>query len=365
MPSGPSIPPSGSVARSSVEIERSLTENEAAVVSSLLAGTSEGEELRIKRSGVPRTSYREAKRRLFASGVLVERFLPHPDLLYALRVSFLLSRPHSNELSTAIGALDEDPSTALLWSGDQLVLAVQFHTSLAAGEALHRRVASGSYGQPLVAIAADPKAAQVPVFFDFEGAWNHFMGLPGTVGYPRPLPGNRPLPPRGPPIVRAREALRPLVQAGAAGEPETAANHGTGIAGLPRAQRRLLDGGSLAWRTLLRPDRSPEFKGRGLSTLIAVVGNLRQEGQLFPLFRDLARDCGVAPILLASDGRKVLLLSLGTGLDQVEAARPEVRPRAPVRPVLARHLVSFDSLREPTGRLRVHRYLEFGRLLGG
>jgi hypothetical protein len=356
---GPSTPAAGSSKLPSSDLARTLTQNEATVVSSLLGASQEGVERQIRRSGVPRSSYREAKRRLLSRGLLEPRILPHPALLGTVRVSFLVTRPHADEIAPTVQALADLPEVVTLWSGHQLVFAVVYHGNPSAAETFERRVMRGAFGAPLVHISTDPQIPQVPVFFDFEGAWNRFTGLSGTSGYPRPMLGADPLAPRLPVGPRREADLRRML---APVRSEPGAEEGASTleaSGLPRAQRRWIEAGAVDWRVLLRPELSPSFQGATISNVIFVQGRLQLSGALLPLFRDLAQNCGVSPFVLASDGDKVLLVSLGAGTSSGRDGGPSRPPRSSVRAVLLRHLVSFDSLREPTPSLKVHRYLDF------
>jgi hypothetical protein len=78
--------------------ERNLTENEAVVIKSLLAGSTESGEDRIRDSGLPRSTYRDAKRRIYASGILADRYVPSAVAVSSLRATFLVARPYSNKI---------------------------------------------------------------------------------------------------------------------------------------------------------------------------------------------------------------------------------------------------------------------------
>lgn len=340
-------------------LSRSLSDNEARTVSSLLGASLESEGSRIRAAQVPRTSYLEAKRRLFDAGILEDRYIPHPDVLGVQRVTLLVSRPHSDKIDDVVRALSTIRGAVTVWSGTQLAFAVVFHPTLAESRSFATAIRAEDYGSPLSSIQADPREPRFPVFFDFEGAWNHLCKRRGTVRYPRPLLGSSRL------AVRSRAANRVRDIAAALGRrPFESRDRGTpphllGPAALPREERRLIRDGTVDWRVVLQLDRHLSYNGRDVTSVIFIVGRLRPDRSLPGLFQALTGDCGVSPVLLAGEGSSVLIVGLGTG--QSGAARTGVRPspRRAVRPTLREHLETFDSVREPVGALRMHRFLRF------
>lgn len=339
---------------------RPLSESEARTVSSLLGASLESEESRIRDAQIPRTTYREAKRRLFDAGILEHRYIPHPEILGVQRVTLLVSRPHSDRMAATVRALSGTPGAITVWSGMQLAFALVFHRSIDESEAFMSAVNREAFGPPVSSIELDPREPRFPVFFDFEGAWNHFCNLRGTVRYPRPLLGAVALRPKPRAAGRIRDIASTLMGRPFLPQELRLPPHLLGPATLPREERRLIRDGAVDWRIILQLDRQIAHNGREVSSVIFILGRLRSGRTLPGLFHALAGECGVAPFLLAGDESKVLMIGLGTGeVGRSRALNGPFRQRA-VRPTLREHLESFDSLREPVSSLRIHRFLHFG-----
>ena len=338
---------------------RALSENEARVVSSLLGASLESEEGRIREAHVPRTSYLEAKRRLFELGVLADRYIPHPDILGTQRVTLLVSRPHSDKMGEVIGMLHRTPGAINLWSGTQLAFAIVFHRTAEESKSFMTTVGTGVLGSPLTSIQLDPREPQFPVFFDFEGAWNHLCNRPGTVRYPRPLPGTSRLSIGLRTANRVRDVAETLARRPFSFPERGIPPHLLGPAALPREERRLIRDGAVDWRVVLQLDRQISYSGRALSSVIFITGKLRPDRTLPGLFHALVGECGVSPFLLAGEGRSVLAVGLGTGLGGSSRPSAMALTQRAVRPTLREYFETFDSVREPMGALRIHRYLSF------
>ncbi len=338
---------------------RPLSENEARTVSSLLGASLESEESRIRDVQVPRTSYREAKRRLFEAGVLEDRYIPHPDILGVQRVTLLVSRPHSDRLTEVIRALCLTPGAISVWSGTQLAFAVVFHRTADESRSFGIGLGAEAFGMPLTAIQLNPREPEFPVFFDFEGAWNHFCNRQGTLRYPRPLLGTSPLRVKTRTADRIRDISASLERRPVSFQERRMRPHLLGPAALPREERRLIRDGAIDWRVVLRLDRQISYNGREVSSIIFIMGQLRADRTLPGLFHALAGECGVSPFLLAGEAKNVLIVGLGTGRGGSSRAQARAFPQRAVRPTLREYFETFDSLREPVSALRIHRFLRF------
>lgn len=329
------------------------------MVSSLLGASLESEESRIRETQVPRTTYREAKRRLFEAGLLRDRYLPHPDILGVQRVTLLVTRPRSDEKARVVKSLCEIPGAISVWSGAQLAFAVVFHRSVESGASFLSSIQAESFGSPLTSIQFDPREEHFPVFFDFEGAWNHLCNRPGTTRYPRPLLGASPLRARARRAERTRTIASELMGRPFSTRAPGLGAHLLGPAALPRSERRLLRDGAMDWRVVLQLDRHLAYRGRDVSSAIFILGRLREGRTLPALFQDLAGACGVSPILLAENARQVVMVGLGTGDGATPRAATASPPRRTVRSTLRENFETFDSIREPVSALQIHRFLRF------
>jgi hypothetical protein len=340
--------------------ERSLTENEAIVIKSLLAGSSESGEDRIRESGLPRSTYRDAKRRIYASGILEDRYIPSAVAVGASKISFLVARPFTDRVLEAARALSEVPGTVLCWTSPQILFGVTFFQSEIASRTLIKAVQSGAFGAVVVSMEVDPAPAQIPVYFDFEGAWGHLAGLTGNSRYPRAIPHPRASSLENPVLHRPESSslrqllLRPLVGDGRRHEP-----HLFGPAALPRHQQRWIAQGLVDWRVLLSPQNPPAYRGASVAELMFVRGDLRPGCGPRSLLSELTEVCGVYPFLLVSDGVQVLLGSLATGRFGTSSDSHSVTTRAPVMSTLTVHIDNIECVRQPLSALRAdvdHRY---------
>lgn len=337
---------------------RALTPIEARVMADLLGAGLESEEERIRSLSMARASYQNAKKRIYARGWLVDRYVVAPARLGIREVSFLVSRPFLEKVSGVAEELSVDRGTVVLWEGGHSLFGVLFHPDVAHRESLHRRVEEGAFGEDAFLLTVDATTTSVPIYFDFEGGWCHFARTGAPSRYPRPLPL---APPRStlvpsPPLM---DLLRRPYHAMVTGrEP-----HLLGPAALPRSQRKLLQQGWVEWRPSLGVGRMPPYAGAQLSSLLLLHGVLRQGRELPALFQDLAGRSGVYPFLLASDGTHVLLGGLALGLEGLGGAPAEVRSRAPVFPTLQEYLEQIEFLREPLSTVQVHLLHRYDLLL--
>ncbi len=338
-----------------------LSDNAVRVMTSLLGSTPGTVQSRIRASGLSDSSYRLAQKRLYDSELVDDRYLPVPSALGLHRVSFVLMRPFTDRIREISQLISSEPGAAVVLSGTQIVLGTVFHASEEGADELREKLSSGPGGSVLAFLSLDPQEPRVPVYFDFEGAWAHFVGIKGTVHYPRPLPMG-PGPSRwgrGASLVGSSASLqllrRPFPEFNG-GRP----SHLVGPATLPGSQRRLLVRGLVEWRVMLRPGVVPTCGNRSITHLIVTRGTLRDPNGLPALFSDLAGSCRVFPFLVASDGSEVLIGSLGTGFEAVAQSR-----RRAVLPVISRHLGNLEVVRESMASVKTPLWHRYERLLSG
>jgi hypothetical protein len=200
----------------------------------------------------------------------------------------------------------------------------------------------------------------VPVYFDFEGLWDHWTGNPISVRYPRPLPilpprwwkGKTERPPPSP-------ALALLLARPFGGGVQERPPHLQGPSALPRSQRKLVQGGQVEWRVLPDLARVPPYRGVCLSHVLLVRGDLRPGVRLLDLYRTLIQEARTCPFLLASDGQRVLIGAVtAREVAAIQQSRDGVETTAFVG-ALGSRMSGIDISRLPTAQLQspvCHRY---------
>lgn len=338
---------------------RSLTQAEATVVSALLAARPERERERLRQLGIPRSTYYAVRRRAYVEGWLKDRYIPDPGCLGRPYASFVVARPFAErvqELADPSGPLG---APTVLWASPQLAFAVFFHAELAdaarVGEHWTRehRVASE------VTVTADVRGPSIPVYFDFEGAWDHMARVQGTLAYPHGLGGalasDEEAAPLTPHTVWALSNLlaRPFrpQQGGEDG-------HQTGVFGLPFSERRLLTRGWVSHRVLLNPATVPAYPGRAGDRLFLIIGEPKPGAKPESLFARLTRECRVFPFLYVVGRQRWLIGALG-GEPAAPNADDDRRERVPVLPTLTEAMEGIQIFQEPLSALSMisdHRY---------
>jgi hypothetical protein len=342
-----------------------LTDNEARVALSILSGGLESEEDRMRSSGIPRTTYRTAKRRLYSEGILEDRFVPNPCEIGIPRVSFLLTRPSVEKAGYVVESLAKVPGTVELWSGTQIVFAVIFHDSVTASESFQRKAINGDFGNVLsliqIVTAEHPTPlSRVPVYFDFEGAWIRYCGSAATRSYPCPLP----FPHNGSGSREDSQKAVPSSIASLLTRHFSRPSHLIGPSSMPRSQMKSLRLGKVEWRVFLSLSHLNTLKYRGMTfqDVVFIAGKLRKPGGLSEFFPDLV-NCNVRPFLLASDDNSVLMANLGIGLGAVDYVPIDAQPRQSVIQTIARHVKDIELIREPLAPLRMPVAHQYDRLV--
>jgi hypothetical protein len=346
---------------------RNLTRNEVLVIRSILAGSLDCEEDRIRASGIPRSTYHLAKMRIYSNGLLEDRYVPSPQAVDAHSVSLLLTRPFTDARASSVDALCNIEGTVLAWSGIQSILGVVFHPS--EKDAIEFRALTGAgerLGKTISHVEIPSSQFGVPVYFDYEGAWNHFAGLEGSMRYPRALPHHSP---EGTSTfqIGARQRskidsiLRRPFDEGIWRRP----SHLLGPTTLARSQFKMVESGIVEWRTFLCVKNLLPYDGQAITNISIVSGQLDRGGSLLELFQDLTEVCGVYPFLLASDGRSTLVGILAGSPNASYAGSGPRGPRTAVFPVVNQHLSGIEVVREPISNIIVHRDHRYDLLASG
>jgi hypothetical protein len=342
---------------------KKLNRSEAAVLHSLLACSMASQRSQIEGSGLPKTTYQDAKRRLYAEGIVADRYVPYPPLVGVETIRFEVAQPFAEEMPAAARAWEADPASVLVFAGGQTLVGVFFE------EGRPKRKPSRSGGtRPTpspgreFSVSVSSSAYGVPVYFDFEGALSHVLGAPPTGGYPRGLGGPWPdratagirWDPRQRPELVAQLLRRPL-EVPAGNRP----SHLLGPVSLPRSLRQLAGSAFFSWRTFPSLSSLPSFRDRGVRSLAFVHGLLHPGARPSELFASLVALLGIHPFLLATDGERVIL---GTCLGEVAPSGAGARGAEggpSTLHVLRSYLRQIDLIREPVESLRVlvdHRY---------
>jgi hypothetical protein len=339
---------------------RGLTDNEALVVRRILGAGSESEENRVRMSGMPRTSYKEARSRVYALGILEDRYVPNPALLSIPTISFLVTHPAPGATVEAARLICNMKGAVVVWAGMEFVFGVLFQRSAAERSKIRKTVESMSIlGEIRCIVSADTSQDSIPVYFDFEGAWSRITGSGSMQKYPRHLPtggdAERTWPSARHVAPMVEELLRKPIEDSARNRPP----HLLGPSLLPRNYRRLIDRGLVEWRTFLGVGRPIVYKGWKLSEVVIIYGRLKDDTGLYPLFQDLVTKCQVYPFLLAAGGGEMIMGNFAVE-PVTNAENSGLRSSSQnVTRTISNHLESFRYVRESTESLSVlhsHRY---------
>lgn len=338
---------------------RFLTQAEASVIAALLAGRPEREQDRLRKLGIPRSTYYAVRRRAYSEGWLKDRYIPDPAFLGRPYVTFVVSRPFADRYQELGNPTPKLGAPTILWASPQIAFAVLFHARPdGAALAIDRWSRDGLIASH-VSLTADVRGPSIPVYFDFEGAWDHMARVPGTFAYPHGLGG----------MVGADEEpaeLTPhamwalsnlLARPFRAGDGQEN-GHQTGIFGLPFSERRLLLRGWVSHRVLLNPARAPAYPGRAGDRIFLVLGTPRADARAEHLFSRLTRECRVFPFLYVMGKDRWLIGGLGGGPSPA-SIDDDRRLRVPVLPTLTEAMEGIQIFHEPVTAMREladHRY---------
>lgn len=310
-----------------------MTENEARVVGLLLEESPEGERARLRRWGVPRSTYHHIRRKMYAEGWIYDRYIPDPRLVGLPWVSFLLIRPFADWRGALVESLSRDPQCVHLVAGPNLILSIHWDQQEKASRSRWVSIQEPGWvaGGAQLTVAVDP--GSVPVYFDFEGLWGHLANLPGTASYPRGLAGGSTPTVAAPPSPMAphqRWAVRYLLERTVPPAAGSGSGRPVGPFGLPFTARRLIEQGWVSRRSILAPASVPPYQGRTAGRTFFVVGTPRPGARPEELFQRLVGECRVYPFLFVAGTDRWLI---GAAAGSRESAPPPT-PRRPVLPTL-------------------------------
>ncbi len=329
---------------------RALSASEARVIHALLVSANVVERQREIWSGVPRATYLAARKRAFSHGWLQSRYVPDPAALGFDRITFTVDQPYSERYGEVIRSARSAPGTVVLWSSPETVLSVRFGHP---GEARAADAPTNASRHRLVIEVTEPQK-EVPVYFDFEGAWSIWASGLSLVTYPTglvpPRPAGRREPARRPAAALWEEllAFREPVSEGS-GTPLRLSE-----AYLPRGLRRMVDHRLAARRIFPNLAELPALPdGSSISEIVLVHGRFRAGVERDGLLPALLREGRIRPFLLAMDEQAALLGLLAPLPSRVRSTSRSVLE------VLSERLESISVVREPIATLYPlldHRY---------
>jgi hypothetical protein len=345
---------------------RPLTDAEARVLSLMLGNAAPDERGRLRQSGLPRSTYHAARRRIYADGWLTDRYVPSPTLFGYPETTIVVGRPYADRPNALTEAWNHEDGNVLQWLSPQLALGVFFHRGPRERRAALARIADPALASGLVVLHPEVEANGVPVYFDLEGVWVHLSGAGAMQSYPKGLPR---LPERlrtedggarwG---SRSRWAARELLQRPLLVETHGRPGHLIGPFGLPSAQRRLLEEGWLLHRVLAEPGRIPSYRGRVMDRTILLTGTRVPGRGPEALFQELTGAARVFPFLFAADEERVLLGLLGQRAPTSGEVDPADAGRRPLMALLRESLREIQIVEEATDAIRAPVDHRFDRL---
>ena len=335
---------------------RPLTEGEAAVIRALLASELVSERERILRSGLPSRTFEGARRRAYAEGWVFDRYVPDPSRVKRPFVTLVLAQPYAERFEEVVETWTSDIGTVLLWCWEETLFRVVFSRNR------QPSLSEGRFGpqafRKILELTADTRMPQIPIYFDFEGAWCRLANLPGTRSYPHPLVSRVG-------TGRTTSFLSNSERTALAGLLKRPFET-TGIDGplrvssffLPRSQHRLLREMTVEHRVFLDLARIPPYRGRLVEKVAFVQGTLCPGVTATTLFQRLAT-IHILPFLFATDEHRVLLGTLSPAPDQPNTDSP----RPAVLRNLERCLQAIEIVREDVTSTEVRVNHRYDRLL--
>jgi hypothetical protein len=339
---------------------RALTDAEARVLSALLADLPEGERERLRRMGLPRSTFHAARRRSYAESWVLDRYVPDPIVFGFRWIGFVVARPYADRAGELSQHLAAHPGAVWVGSSAQFALGVAWSASEKSARdfvdgPLKRSEAGWSYG-----VVCDAAVPRIPVYFDYEGAWSHVAGASGTAEYPRGIGGaSAEGAERDPEDRRRNWAVLELIHRPFSAETEGRPGHLLGTFGLPWSQRRLLESGAIRHRVFLEPGRVPPFEGKSAEQIVAITGELREGQSADALLVTLTQACRVFPLVLASASNRLLILALGQSSNAPARATPMDTERESPMGKLREALQGIEIVQEGTRSIAMslnHRY---------
>ncbi|MDE1820732.1 MAG: hypothetical protein KGJ23_15310 [Euryarchaeota archaeon] len=336
-----------------------MTPAEAAVVRSLLACEDLPERDRIRGSGIPPRTFTDVRGRVLSEGWIVDRYLPQPGLLELPFVTLILAEPFVEHASAVLETWSADPRIVLLWTSPQGLLAVRLGSSPKPSLPGIRDVSDGRALRRQFALTLDTRAAQLPIYFDFEAAWSRAVGLQGSLAYPhgwtsvpREPGATAPRLPSAPARVSVAGLVNRPFEVESSGRPPNL----NAPFFLPRSQVRALEQGWVHRRVFLDPVHLSALQAPRIENLVFIHGRMLRGSLPDRLLEELVTRCLVTPYLYASDGTSLIL---GAVSPLPPSTVSSSAPRTSVSATLGNYLEGIEVTRVPLTSLRApvnHRY---------
>jgi hypothetical protein len=354
-----------SAAASPGRLPRRATAAELCVVRDSLANPLASQIRNIRQSGLSRRTYQTALQRIRSRRWVLDRYLPSPVLTGLPYLTFLLARPPTGAEDRLVQEIRRNAKAVLIWSTVGAVLSVSFSNSPESGEALTGRLEATGLSASGETQSVTCPSDSVPVYFDFEGIWTRYGGLPGTVRYPLGLGGGSTggNAANSTPSSRVLDSARSLVRRGAPQRPGGLAEPGLlGSWSTGLVDRSLVRNGWVEPRCFLDPRAVAASLTDFAAGITLVRGSLRRSVEIGPLAAELFERSRVHPFLLASDGHAVLIGFLSVG--PLTQLAPAPGPRESVRATLERWLDALTVTRLRIDAVEAVVNHEYGNLLG-
>jgi hypothetical protein len=332
---------------------RRIRRAEALVAQSLLAG----EAARSTWPKIPRRTRQTVTYRLYNWNWFTDREVASPATLGCPWLTFALTSPYVEQRREVEHRWRDSAEACLVWSMEGSCFGVFASSSSDRAATLRGTLEDGGSSRNSLFVTVDLRAEEVPIWFDFEGAWSRTMAGGPSLAYPVRLPpasGAGEAESGTTPSWAETNAIRRLVARQSAGEPEEATARPTpsDYSGLEEKVHRE---GWVTRRTFLNP-------GAVSRTILGFPGRITFLHGFFRSHDDdlVARvlsEGAISPFLLAHAGEEVLLGAMGRGSG--EPLPGTAPPSRSVASTLSGLLDRISVAREPTSSLRVlvdHRY---------
>jgi hypothetical protein len=337
---------------------RSLTRAEAVVIQSLLASESGTDREHIRRSGLPPRTFEVARKRVLDAGWVNERYVPNPILLGRPLLSVVIAHPYAEHFRDVVRRWVQTDGNVLLWRGGTSVLGVFIRSPLKPSLKQATELGKPETFSRIRAFEIDARNSDLPVYFDFEGAWSRVVGEPGPVGYPHSLPEGKS------PTSRVTEAspselrLMESVARSTFGADHEGAR-GRIVRDKPGRDEilRALDNQLITRRAFLGLESLPGYRSWELRQVAFLTGHLRPAAEGRVVLQSLNSQVGLTPFLFVRDGADVLCALLSPTPESQEGASRS--GKASVVGTLRTFLSEIHVTREPVDELAAlvdHRY---------
>ncbi|HEV2429065.1 MAG TPA: hypothetical protein VGV64_04355 [Thermoplasmata archaeon] len=328
---------------------RALSQAEYRTLLAILSSPGASERERIRRSGLPSSTYNVVRRRAYSDGWISDVLVPSPIAFGWSDVEVRLARPPLAMAESSARAWANEPGCVHLWSGLQSVFGVFFLPDVGTGSTDRDAPADQQTGWR---VRVRREAGSLPVYFDYSGLWARFGGQPPPKEYPLGLPASEPSTDR-----RALAAAVRLLRSDGAASADRPG--WTNLWRFPKAPRAALTEGLLSRRGVLDLARLPPFDGRRLSEVVLIGGRLRAGATGNGLLNALRNDCAVFPFLLSEADGALVLAGVGQSDSERAGRVPVPAARGSVLSTVTAHLDDAEISLEPVEAIRervVHRY---------